>query len=131
MAPETLQRKLEHLNHYLKELEKFRGSSYEAFMQRHFEVERLLERLATAAIDIVFHLLAEKNEETPATYATGFLRAGEIDLLPKDLAASLAKAAGLRNILAHGYADIDLVKVPASIDPALNDFRRLITVLKR
>ncbi len=131
MAPETLHRKLEHLMKYLKDLAEYRNCSKAVYLANQYKVDRLLELVITVTIDIMFHLVAERDEQTPSTYASAFLRAGELKLLPKRLANSLAKAAGFRNILAHGYADLDPTIVHKSIRLILRDSAQLIKVLKK
>lgn len=76
------------------------------------------------AVDIVIHELAVKKRDT-------FLKAGEQQLLPYDLAELLADAAGLRNVLVHLYEEIDYHIVANSIDKALSRFRRVRQALQR
>lgn len=73
------------------------------------------------------HELAERGI-VPGTYRDAFRRAGEEGLIPADLAASLADAAGLRNVLVHLYEDIDYEIVAASIGRAIRDGSRLLDV---
>ena len=131
MAPEILARKLEHLATYLRDLRPFKNCSKKFYLDNHYEIDRLLELIITVAIDIMFHLVAEKDEQAPSTYASAFLRAGELKLLPKSLSRSWAKAAGFRNVLAHGYERINPEIVNKSIPQVLRDGARLVRVLKK
>lgn len=121
MTREVLVRTLARLERYLEDLRPHRGKSGEEVRESPYEVERLLELLVQAAVDIVTHELAERDV-TPASYRDAFLEAGRSGLLPDALSARLADAAGLRNVLAHLYEDIDYDIVAASIGRALNDF---------
>lgn len=60
-----------------------------------------------AAIDIAVHIVAEETGATPETYGQAFEMLGESGILDGDLAGDLRRAAGLRNVLVHGYLDVD------------------------
>jgi len=121
MTREVLVRKLARLERYLDDLRPHRGKSGEEVRESPYEVERLLELLVQSAVDVVTHELAERGK-TPASYRDAFQEAGRAGLLPDALAERLADAAGLRNVLAHLYEDIDYDIVAASIGRALDDF---------
>lgn len=126
MTSETLNRKLTVLSTYLTDLRPYENISFEGFMHKHYEIERLLELLIMTASDTVFHMLSLKNEPPPISYRTAFLRAGETGIISYDLSRRLALAAGLRNILAHEYEQIDYRILHQSIPAALRDFSQLI-----
>ena len=77
-------------------------------MEKHYEIERILELLIMTASDVIFHILSVQGEAVPISYRTAFLRAGEMGIISKDLSKSLALSAGLRNILVHEYEEIVL-----------------------
>jgi len=90
-------------------------------------LERLLEKITIRAVDINQHLLRELGKgNAPETYKETFLQLGELDILPKDLANSIAKSVGLRNILVHDYDDevMDYGKIYNSIDDCLRDYHQ-------
>ena len=58
--------------------------------------------------------------------STAFLRAGEIGIINVELGRSLAEAAGMRNILVHGYEEIDYKLVYRSIKQAINNFSEFL-----
>jgi uncharacterized protein YutE (UPF0331/DUF86 family) len=128
LAPDVVLRKLEVLRRLVADLEPFAGASEERVAAEHYKLERILELLVTASADLLQHLLAE-SEVVAGTYREVFRLAGEGGLLPRKLASRLERAAGMRNILVHLYAEIDLGIVRASIAPALADFRELIVQL--
>lgn len=127
MTREVLARKLSRLRKYLSDLSPHAGRSVEVLTEDPYRVERLLELLVQVAVDIVSHELAERRI-VPGSYRAAFLRAGEEGLIPADLAASLAEAAGLRNILVHLYEEIDYAIVSESVHLALVQFRRFLDV---
>jgi len=98
-------------------------------MQKHYEIERILELLIMTASDIVFHLITDKGEPVPSSYKAAFLRAGELGIIGNKLSKNLALSAGLRNILVHEYEEIDYKIVHQSIPSAIRDFTALIKEL--
>jgi len=124
---DVLARKLHRLRTYLEDLAPHEGRSANEILDDPYEVERLLELLVQAAVDLVGHELAERGI-VPESYRQSFQLAGKHGLLPSDLASSLADAAGLRNILVHLYEEIDYAIVAASVDRALDDFERFAEV---
>ena len=129
MSPEVVRKKLAALSIYLSDLKIHENASFDEFMKRHYEVERLLELLLMTASDVVFHLLTAKGEPAPSSYRTAFLQAGEIGLISRELSTNLALGAGLRNILVHEYAEIDYDLLHKSIPSALRDMTALIREL--
>jgi len=101
MSPEVLHKKLASMSTYLNDLLPFKDIPFETFMERHYEIERIIELLIMTASDIIFHLLSAQGEPAPSSYRTAFLRAGEIGIISKDLSKGLALGVGLRNILVH------------------------------
>ena len=132
MSPVITESKLEQLAGFLEKLQKFENLSYEEFEDdKHFIVERLLELLVIYANDILLNFFARINEDMPTTLKTTFLRAGELQILPADLAKSLGDAAAMRNVLVHAYTDVDLKIVYDSIGEALRDFSRFVEIMSQ
>lgn len=131
MSPEVLNKKLAALSKYLEDLKHFGNVSFDAFMERHYEIERILELLVMTASDIVFHLLSAADEPPPTTYRAAFLRAGERGIIGRELSKNLALSAGLRNILAHEYEEIDYRVLHSAIPVAIRDITALIEELSR
>jgi uncharacterized protein YutE (UPF0331/DUF86 family) len=129
MSPEVLNKKLLLMTTYLNDLMPYKDISFENFMERHYEIERLIELLVMTASDIVFHLISAKGEPAPTSYKAAFLRAGEMGIITEDLSRNLALSAGLRNILVHEYEEIDYSLVHKSIPIAIRDFTIFIREL--
>lgn len=68
-----------------------------------------------AALDINAHIIAELGAEVPDDYYGGFVKLGDLGVVPRELALSLAPSAGLRNRLVHEYESLDDATVLASI----------------
>jgi uncharacterized protein YutE (UPF0331/DUF86 family) len=128
MAPEVVLRKLEQLRRLLVDIEPLIAADREQIEREHYEVERILELLATAAADLLQHLLAERGVLADS-YRDVFRQAATADIVEGDLARRLEDAAGIRNILVHLYDDIDLEIVRASLPGAFTDFSALVAAL--
>lgn len=60
-----------------------------------------------ACIDAAQHVVAAQGLGTPSSNAEAFRLLARAGVLPDDLAVSLAGSVGFRNVLVHGYADVD------------------------
>jgi len=69
-----------------------------------------------SAVDIASHVVADDGWRPASTLAEAFERLRESGVISKATADAMSKAAGLRNVVAHGYAgvDVDLVFAAAS-----------------
>lgn len=127
MPRDVLLRKLAYLQRLLRDLAPFEGATQAEIETHHYAVERILELLVGAAVDLLFHILAVRGL-TPVSYREAFQLAAREGLLPDDLAARLVQAEGMRNILVHMYETIDYAIVHASIAPALRDFAAFVAL---
>jgi uncharacterized protein YutE (UPF0331/DUF86 family) len=69
--------------------------------------ERHAQLLGQACADIALHILAGTGAAAPETYAETLGALAAAGVIPPRLGARLAGAVRLRNILVHGYLDID------------------------
>ena len=86
-------------------------------------IERGLQLCAQNALDVATHLVAAAGREAP-DYATSIDRLAEADVLPRDFAARFRGVAGFRNVLVHGYLEVDLVLVQQALAERLEEFER-------
>ncbi len=77
-----------------------------------------------ACLDVASHLIADEGWAPTATFADAFERLAEHGVLRPETAESLARAAGLCNRIAHGYAEIDPLRLHGSALDGLDDFDR-------
>lgn len=84
-----------------------------------------------AAIDGVHHVIASEGLAVPATNADAFRPLADADLLTTELADTMAAAAGFRNVLVHGYAEVDDQRVVENLDriPELRAYVAALTAL--
>lgn len=119
---------------YLKEYESISFDTYINSFEKRATIERTLELIIQAAIDINRHLITRKLKlPFPTTAKNSFLQLRKENILTEELAKQLAKSAGLRNILAHEYLEIDDMLIYRSIPLALTQYplciKQLITYL--
>ncbi|MBM3219151.1 MAG: DUF86 domain-containing protein [Candidatus Rokubacteria bacterium] len=66
----------------------------------------------------------------PASYADAFRRLSAQGHLDADLAARLMRAAGFRNVVAHAYEQLDMVRVHRTASDGPSDLRRFLAALR-
>jgi uncharacterized protein YutE (UPF0331/DUF86 family) len=99
-------------------------------LARH-AVERILTQLVDLTVSINGHVAAIRLGKGPANYRESFELAAKAGAISPELARELAPSVGLRNILTHEYASIDLEIVASSVSRALDSYRRYTTQLAR
>lgn len=122
-----IKRKLALNQQELLRLQEFEGVGISEIAKepgKYAACERYLERLIGRAIDINYHLIAEKGNAglTVRRYRDTFLRLADIGVYPREFAEKIAPAAGLRNALVHDYNDIDPGVLKKSIGEAIREF---------
>jgi uncharacterized protein YutE (UPF0331/DUF86 family)/predicted nucleotidyltransferase len=79
-------------------------------------VERWVENVANATIDLAKIILASERQRMPQTYQETISRLGDLPEFDAGLADELAGYARLRNFLAHEYLDIRFARIRDFID---------------
>jgi uncharacterized protein YutE (UPF0331/DUF86 family) len=64
-----------------------------------------------AMVDIAAHIIASQGYGVPGTYREAVVKLGTEQVIDRQLAESLADAAGLRNAIAHAYLELDQERV--------------------
>lgn len=81
-----------------------------------------------ACLDAAHHVVAAEGLTLPASNRDAMLALGRAGVLGDALAASMAGAVGFRNLLVHGYADVDDREVVANLD-RLDDLRAFVRAM--
>lgn len=84
-------------------------------------VERGLQLCAQNVLDVATHLAASAGKDAE-DYASAIDALGEIGAVPKDFAARFRSVAGFRNVLVHGYLQMDLGILHGVLNGRLGDF---------
>lgn len=74
-----------------------------------------------SAADIASHVVADEGWRPALTLAEAFERLGENGVIAKATSEAMGKAAGLRNVVAHGYAGVDVELVFAAASRGVKD----------
>jgi uncharacterized protein YutE (UPF0331/DUF86 family) len=88
---------------------------------RRWAVERGLQLCAQNALDIATHLAAGSGRDVP-DYASAIDRLADLGVLPAEFAARFRGVAGFRNVVVHGYLDLDLTILHRLLQTGLDDF---------
>jgi uncharacterized protein YutE (UPF0331/DUF86 family) len=83
-----------------------------------------------ACIDVAQHLCASEGWGPPSTNADALRVLARHRVISSDLGDSLARAVGFRNVLVHGYAEVDDTRVVAQLD-RLNELAEFVRAVAR
>ena len=113
------------INKYIKTLEEFSTLSLDTYLEdfrQQLVVERLLQLITQAAIDINDHLLSHLNPGNSNTNFEAFIELSKYNVISSELAKQIAPSSGLRNRLVHEYDDLDPGQVFRAISFALQEY---------
>ena len=113
--------RLARVREHLRHLRRLGGMSREEFFASATEqhaVERELQVIIEACLDIGHHVIAREGLRRPTDYRDVFTSLREAGVLDADLGGRLETMAGFRNRLVHGYLDVQPERV---YDIATND----------
>jgi uncharacterized protein YutE (UPF0331/DUF86 family) len=126
---ESIEKRIVFIESELKDLEKYKGIDFYIYkedrrLQR--DIERMLENIANASINICKILLVGEDVTIPETYREAFLQLGRVSPINSGIIEKMAEIAKLRNILAHEYLDIrwSIVKKGLSEIGTIKEFLR-------
>lgn len=131
--PERVHERLSRLEPLLTLLDEVRASGEQAYLgvaHTKLATQRALQLALQICIDVGAHLIAELGLPPPDDYRGVFSRLEEAEILDADLAGRLRRAAGLRNLLVHGYAEVDDRKVWVAL-AGLDDLRDYAEAVNR
>ena len=120
--PALVEKKLAQIDTYVADLRRLaRPAELERDVRERRFVEHTLQLAIQAALDVASHIVSDERLGEPGTNRELFdllERAGWLDA-PR--AAALRNMAGFRNILVHGYDDVDLAIVRDVVARHLDD----------
>jgi uncharacterized protein YutE (UPF0331/DUF86 family) len=94
-------------------------------------VEHTLQIAIQAALDVASHIVSDERLGEPETNRELFdllVRAGR---LPPALAPTLRNMAGFRNVVVHGYQDVDLGVVEDVVRNHLDDLLAFVSAIRK
>jgi uncharacterized protein YutE (UPF0331/DUF86 family) len=110
--PELVAKKLARIETCVRELQSLaRPEAIRADVREERFVEHTLQIAIQAALDVASHIVSDERLGEPETNRALFDLLARAGKLPADLAATLRDMAGFRNVIVHGYQDVDLAVV--------------------
>ena len=94
-----------------------------------YAVEHAFQLAIQNMIDISMHILFELGETKVADYTTALIKLGQYEIVPQEYATKISKMAGFRNVIVHGYIQIDLNRIYDNLQNNLEDFEYFIKYL--
>jgi len=93
-------------------------------------VEHTLQIAIQAALDVASHLVSDARLGEPRTNRELFDLLARGGVISTQLAGTLKNMAGFRNILVHGYQDVDLAIVRDIVERRLDDLLAFVGVIR-
>ena len=81
--------------------------------------------------DIASHIIADEGWPPAGSLADGFQRLRDQGVLSAETSGALARAVGLRNVVAHGYQRVDVRSVFAGATTGLSDLQAFAEEVSR
>jgi len=94
-------------------------------------VEHTLQLAIQAALDVASHIVSDESLGEPATNRELFQTLARHRYLDATLAAQLSRMAGFRNVLVHGYDDVDLAVVEDILRHRLDDLLAFVAAIEK
>jgi uncharacterized protein YutE (UPF0331/DUF86 family) len=131
LEPCIVEQRLKKLDETIRRLEPLAAIPRDAFVadfRTHWAAERGIQLAAEAVLDIANHILAGHFDRFPETNEQGLDALQETGVITPQTRARLRGFGGFRNILVHGYLNLDigqvydhLQQVPADLDAFIGD----------
>ena len=94
-------------------------------------VEHTLQIAIQAALDVASHIVSDERLGEPRTNRELFGLLERPGILSRDLVEVLEEAAGFRNVLVHGYDDVDIGIVRDVVEHRLDDLLAFVASVRR
>jgi len=118
MDTSSVVERLRKLKEYVEDLQPFAHLSLAEYLsddERQLAVERLLQLAAQVCLDVGNYLVAYYGLRTPEKLENIFVILGREKLIPELLAQKMVGVVRFRNILVHGYLEVNPEKVHSAL----------------
>ena len=130
--PDLIAKKLAFVETRLRELSTLaRLDRIHADLKEERFVEHTLRLAIQAASDVASHIVSDERLGEPSTNRELFDRLASGGWISQELAAKLGDMAGFRNVLVHGYQDVNLDVVVDAVQNRLEDVVAFVTAVRR
>lgn len=114
-----------------KQYQKISEDEFVGDLEKNANAERHLQIAIQACIDIANHIVAVLGLHHPMKEtADVFFSLAEEDIIPKDFAKVMKKMTGYRNILVHGYLEVNPHKTYSYIQSQLPDLSKFLLYIE-
>ena len=93
-------------------------------------VEHTLQIAIQAALDVASHVVSDERLGEPETNHALFDLLAKAGWLPGDLVVVMKRMTGFRNVLVHGYDEVDMAVVRDVVTNHLDDLLRFATAIR-
>jgi len=107
-----------------------RPDALETDLREERFIEHTLQLAIQAAQDVASHIVADERLGEPRTNRELFTLLARAGWISTEEAGMLGRMAGFRNILVHGYGDLDLSIVRDVVENRLDDLLRFVGVVR-
>jgi uncharacterized protein YutE (UPF0331/DUF86 family) len=131
LEPSVVEQRLKRLREIIGRLEPLAASPREAFLadfRTQWAAERGIQLAAEIVLDVASHILAARFDRFPETNEQALDALLETGVISEATRARLRGFGGFRNVLVHGYLDLDsgqvhahLQRVPADLAAFLKE----------
>jgi uncharacterized protein YutE (UPF0331/DUF86 family) len=128
---ELLEKKLAFIETCVADLRRLaRPEVIETDLREERFIEHTLQLAIQAAQDVASHIVADERLGEPRTNRELFSLLGRGGWISIQESEVLGRMAGFRNILVHGYGDLDLSVVRDVVENRLDDLLRFVGVVR-
>ncbi len=125
-------KKLAMIETYVRELgDLARPAALRTDVREERFVEHTLQIAIQAALDVASHVVSDLRLGEPRTNRELFALLVRGGVLPESLAQRLGAMAGFRNVLVHGYGDLDLAVVEDVVENRTGDLLDFVREIRR
>jgi uncharacterized protein YutE (UPF0331/DUF86 family) len=120
--PDLVAKKLSFIETCVADLRRLaRPAELERDLKEERFVEHTLQLAIQAALDAASHIVSDERLGEPKTNRELFTLLGRSGILPVPLVATLEEMVGFRNVVVHGYQDVNLGVVRDVLAHRLDD----------
>jgi uncharacterized protein YutE (UPF0331/DUF86 family) len=105
-------------------------SALETSVRERRFIEHTLQLAIQSALDVASHVVSDEKLGEPRTNRELFTLLARHGWLEADLSRQLELMAGFRNVLVHGYTEVDLGIVRDILDNHLQDLLDFVSVIR-
>ena len=130
--PDLVAKKLAFIETCIRELEVLaRPELIETDIRERRFIEHTLQVAIQAALDVASHIVSDERLGEPRTNRELFGELSRAGWLERPLASALEAAAGFRNLVVHGYGEVDLLVLRDVTENRLGDLSGFVESIRK